>query len=121
MSYNDGIIIYALICQRTLQLKDKLIDRPQCLKNFRNAVEAINSGYVTNVAYKLLGVKKFKIISKKKIKNYKSVIIRTGDHASYCSYGYQDIFGKKYKIRNGRMKNPRGPKRSIKKAYVLEK
>ncbi|WP_046757503.1 hypothetical protein [Kordia jejudonensis] len=119
--YKTAIKLYAIIAKRIYLQKENYNDK--CITSFMHAVEFLNSGYPTRIAHKLLALGKQKIRIKK-IKNHKSVIIRSGAHASYCSYGIQDIMGKTYKIRRAFgiswMKNPLGIGGVVKEAYVLE-
>jgi len=119
--YETAIKLYAIVAKRIYLQKENYSKK--CIHSFKHAVEYLNSGYPTGIAYKLLalGKKKIKI---RKIKNYKSVIIRSGAHASYCSYGLQDIMGKEAKIKRvgffSWMKNPIGVGGIIKEAYILK-
>lgn len=119
--YETAIKLYAIIAKRIYLQKENY--NQNCINSFMDAVEFLNSGYPTRIAYKLLALKKQKIRIKH-IKNHKSVIIRSGAHASYCSYGIQDIMGETYKIRRALgvswMANPIGIGGRIKEAYILE-
>lgn len=114
--YEDAIIVYALICKRVLNNNNGTV----CIKDFTNAVEYINSGYSTDGVHNLLGLKK-KYVRIRDLVSYKSAIIWTGAHASYCTYGIQDILGNQHKVRFGTMKNPKGIGGVIRKGYVLLK
>ena len=119
--YQTGIKLYAIICKRIYLSKEMYSTK--CINSFLDAVEYLNSGYPTKKAYHLLALDR-KRISPKKITSFKSVIIYSGAHASYCNYGYQDIMGTKNKIKNilgvRWMKNPRGIGGKVKGAYILK-
>lgn len=119
--YEDAIELYALIAKRVYIKKDKYA--PQCITDFKTAVEYLNCGFPTVRAPELLALKKT-FIRKRNIRNYKSVIIRTGAHASYCSFGTQDILGKANTIWRVLgvwwMKNPIGIGGIIREPYILK-
>ncbi|WP_397363299.1 hypothetical protein [Olleya sp. R77988] len=119
--YETAIKLFSIIAKRIYLTKENFSS--ECITDFKSAVEYLNAGYSTKKAYKLLALQK-KEIKKKNIKKFKSAIIYSGAHASYCSYGYQDIFGKTYKIKRvfgiNWMKNPRGIGGTILGAYILK-
>ncbi|WP_298517498.1 hypothetical protein [uncultured Kordia sp.] len=119
--YETAIKLFAIIAKRIHLQKENYSEK--CIHSFKHAVEYLNSGYPTGIAHKLLALDKKKI-KIRKIKKYKSVIIRSGAHASYCSYGLQDIMGKAVKIKRmgffSWMKNPIGVGGVIKEAYILK-
>ncbi len=116
--YEDGILLYALMCKRILVLKNQYADK--CLNDFQDAVEFLNTGFITENGNELLALKKDDV-KKKQLKSKKSAVIWTRAHAAYCSYGMQDILGKKHKIKGKWMKNPRGWGGLISNAYTLTK
>ncbi len=119
--YEAAIKLYTIIAKRVYLQKENYSEK--CILSFKHAVEYLNSGYPTEIAHELLALGKRKI-KIRKIKNYKSVIIRSGAHASYCSYGVQDIMGKAVNIKRigffWWMKNPIGVGGIIKEAYILQ-
>ncbi len=119
---DDAIILYAIMCKRILVKKTEY-KHHECIKNFTNAVEYLNSGYKTENVYDILGFEK-ESIRRRHIKNKKSVVIWTNAHASYCTFGKQDLFGKTRSIKNVLgtrwMRNPAGGWGLIIGSYVLK-
>jgi len=120
--YASAVKLYSIIAKRVLLRKDNYSKK--CIHNFKNAVEYLNSGFPTKKAPELLALSKKKI-KRKKIKKYKSVIIWSSAHAAYCSYGGQDVAGKRKKIKNilgvRWMKNLRGIGAPVSGAYILKR
>ncbi len=114
---HTAIVLYALICKRVFRLKRKYSRK--CIHNFQDAIEFINCGYDTGEVYKLLALKK-KEVKPEHLEKYKAVVIWNKVHASYCTYGVQDILGAEYKIRHSWMMNPLGAGGSIQGAYILK-
>lgn len=114
---HTAIVLYALICKRVYSLKRKFSKK--CIHSFQDAIEYINCGYDTSEVYKLLTLKK-KDINPEKLEKYKAVVVWNNVHASYCTYGIQDILGQEYKIKHSWIKNPLGAGASIQGAYILK-
>ncbi len=118
--YDSAMIVFTSICKRVLLRKEIYPDDSHCIHTFADAVKYINSGYATGSAGELLGLKLMPI-EQKQFKNYAAAIVRTGAHTAYCTNGTEDFLGTSYVVTNNRMKNPIGPKRAIKAAYILSK
>lgn len=113
--YDSAMIIFASICQRVIvnkpffkdrYLKDKVgYNNTDCIKTFNDAVDYVDSGYPTVNVGDFLGLS-LEPVSKSDLQTQPSLIINDRAHAAYCSYGIQDINGKSYKIKRGRMENP---------------
>lgn len=120
--YKSATKLFAIIAKRILYFNEQYSS--SCIKSFKNAVEYLNSGYSTKSAHELLELKKVPI-KIKHIKKKKSAIIYSNAHASYSSYGDQDIFGKSNRITQlgfvSWMKNPKGIGGVILGAYILNK
>lgn len=121
--YDSAIQLYTIICKRVFLEKEEYSER--CVNNFTNAVEYINAGFNTKGAHKLLSLKKEPVRKLAKLKQFDNVVIWSNAHASYYSNGFQDIFGKAYKVKKRIfgfwMKNPRGLGGFIQGAYRLSK
>lgn len=116
--YKNALILYASICRRILNDK-QTYDPRNCIQNFKNAVEYLNSGYPTKSAHKLLGMGK-EVINVKELQQNENAIIWCSAHAAYASKGIQDLLGKETPLKNKKMRNlVRYSK--IKGAYKLTK
>lgn len=114
---HTAIVLYGLICKRVFRLKRKYSKK--CIHSFQDAIEFVNCGYNTEEVYQLLALKKNKV-SVEKLEKYPAVVIWNKVHASYCSYGIQDILGEEHKVKHGWMRNPLGAGGSIQGAYTLK-
>jgi hypothetical protein len=117
--YDSAMIIFTSICKRVFLNKGIY---SKCIVTFRDAIDYIDCGFTADSAYTLLGLRK-REVNKRYLSSEASAIIHCAHHTAYCSYGYQDNLGNKYKINKMLlwMKTPVGLGERILGAYMLIK
>jgi len=130
----DAITLYALISKRMLVRRSAFTPSSsftKCVRNYRDVVMYLNSGYPSIHAYRLLALTTIDITDFAALATTPSAIVYSkGIHAGFCTMGQQDQFGDVFPIERERGRNNRptgawlmgtanGNRRKITAAYRL--